>query len=198
MPVDAHIFGHVGCVSAEKSDSAMKKEKNTPHFWPEFHLLCSQISQILMGEKWGSFYYLMGLIATWGASCRHDSASPETGAWPSQVTSPNLASRHCHFQPLGVITKIWVGWENVWRWCWQSDCEYIGLLPLPQSGVSVITFIGKTQHWWSGRAEGEHCYGFCKEIQTCQSHKVSQKTQKCSRNPCPLLLDKHTCWDLML
>ena len=119
-------------------------------------------------------HYLMRLMATWGASCRHDSASPETGAWPSQVTSPNLASRHCHFQPLGVITKIWVGWENVWRWCWQSDCEYIGLLPLPQSGVSVITFIGKTQHWWSGGAEGEHCYGFCKEIQTCQSHKVSQ------------------------
>ena len=29
----------------------------------------------------------MWLIATWGASCRHDSASPKTGAWPSLIMS---------------------------------------------------------------------------------------------------------------
>ena len=167
------ICGHVGCVSAEESDGAMTKNKS-----PRKSPFSTQISPLvfpnltnLNGWKMGIFFhYLM---------------------WVGWVG--------------------WVGWENVWRWCWQSDCEYIGLLPLPRYGVSVITFIGKTQHWWSGGAEGEHCYGFCKEIQTCQSHKVSQncllnyplkkillKTQKCSRNPCPLLLDKHTCWDLML
>ena len=57
-------------------------------FWPEFHLLCSQSSQIWVGEKWGFFYYLMRLIATWGASCRHDSALRKTGAWPSLITMP--------------------------------------------------------------------------------------------------------------
>ena len=67
-------------------------------FLTGFHLFCSQISQIWMGEKWGFFaalaalglpwlliYYLMRLILTWGTSCRHDSASPKTGAWPSLV-----------------------------------------------------------------------------------------------------------------
>ena len=33
-------------------------------------------------------YYLMRLIATWGASCRHDSASPKTDAWPSLGSIP--------------------------------------------------------------------------------------------------------------
>ena len=38
--------------------------------------------------KNGDFcYYLMRLIATWGASCRHDSASPKTGAWLSLVST---------------------------------------------------------------------------------------------------------------
>ena len=34
------------------------------------------------------FYYLMRLIATLGASCRHDSALRKTGAWPSLITMP--------------------------------------------------------------------------------------------------------------
>ena len=39
----------------------------------------------LNGGKRGIFYYLMRLIATWGTSCRHDSASPKTGAWLSLI-----------------------------------------------------------------------------------------------------------------
>ena len=46
----------------------------------------------LNGWKTGIFYYLMWLIATWGASCRHDSASPKTGAWPSLVPTSSLTT----------------------------------------------------------------------------------------------------------
>ena len=44
--------------------------------------------------KNGDFcYYLMRLIATWGASCRHDSASPKTGAWLSLVLTSAPTTR---------------------------------------------------------------------------------------------------------
>ena len=99
MSIDAHICGHVGCVLAEKSDGAMKKPKSpqkSPFFDPHFTFRVPKSHKSESVKNGDSFYYLLRLIATWGASCRHDSASPKTGAWQSLSV----------FQPLTVVVCL--------------------------------------------------------------------------------------------
>ena len=56
-----------------------------PNFgWFFFWRLSLQGFPYFEWVKNGDFFYYL-LIATWGASCRHESASSETGAWPSLI-----------------------------------------------------------------------------------------------------------------
>ena len=72
--------------------------------------------------KNGDFcYYLMRLIATWGASCRHDSASPKTGAWSSLEQSAARADFHiwcCVFIEGLVRQQFFAEIEWVCLICW--------------------------------------------------------------------------------
>ena len=80
------ICGHVGCVSAEKCDGAMKKKQITPKiafFDPNFTFCVPKAHKSEWVKNGDFFYYLMRLIATLGASCRHDSALRKTGAIPN-------------------------------------------------------------------------------------------------------------------
>ena len=84
--------GHAdAAMSVEKCDGAMKKKQITPKiafFDPNFTFCVPKAHKSEWVKNGDFFYYLMRLIATLGASCRHDSALRKTGAWPSLITMP--------------------------------------------------------------------------------------------------------------
>ena len=119
---------HFGwCVYAAMSDACRLKNLMVPWkktnppknrlFGPNFTFRVPKSHKSEWVKNGDFIYYLMRLIATWGASCRHDSTSPKTGAWPSLVVMPVYHNHHRNYRH---HNHDYHNWIKTFHGCQQS------------------------------------------------------------------------------